>query len=73
MKAYEFPAQIEPNGTLAIPPQILADLGSERKVIVQLWDLEDEDEERDWANLAAKQFVEGSDEENAAHDDLPGR
>jgi hypothetical protein len=70
MKAVEFQARVRPDGSLAVPPEVVGQLPPGEPVRVLL--LPEPDEEADWARLTAEQFFKGYADSDAAYDDLPG-
>jgi hypothetical protein len=77
MKAYEFPAQVTPEGTLALPLEVLTHLSSPQVVRVIVLVNEslvneavDLAEEADWSRLAAEQFAAGYSESDSIYDTL---
>lgn len=72
MKIFEFTTRINSDGTLTIPPEVLADLEGEDEVTIQLWAPKDINEDKEWAALSAEQFLKDSDEEDSIYDDLSG-
>jgi hypothetical protein len=72
MKAYEFPAQITPDGQLRLPEAALAQLSVEQvvRVIVLIPETADGAEEQAWSALAAEQFLAGYSAEDALYDAL---
>ena len=67
MKAYEYLAEILPDGHLSIPENLMGKLSGESKIRVMLL-LEDEDTL--WNNLAMSQFMKGYSEKGAIYDSL---
>ena len=71
MKALEFEASVNPDRTLSIPPAVAAQLPPGQPVRVVLL-VADSEEERDWSELTAAQFLKGYGEGDAIYDELPG-
>ena len=67
MKAYEYLAEILPDGHLSIPENLMVKLSGESKVRVMLL-LEDEDTM--WNNFAMSQFMKDYSEKDAIYDNL---
>jgi len=67
MKAYEYLAEILPDGHLSIPENLKDKLTGESKIRVMLL-LEDDDAL--WNNFALSQFLEGYSEKDAIYDSL---
>ncbi|MCJ7784689.1 MAG: hypothetical protein CO171_04550 [Syntrophobacterales bacterium CG_4_9_14_3_um_filter_49_8] len=67
MKAYEYLAEILPDGHLSIPENLMGKLSGESKIRVMLL-LEDEDTL--WNNFAMSQFMKGYSEKDAIYDSL---
>lgn len=70
MKAYEFPAQISPEGKLEVPESLLKRLQSEQvvRVIVLVSEREDIEEQAAWNRLTSEQFLAGYSETDAIYD-----
>ena len=67
MKAYEYLAEILPDGHLSIPENLKDKLTGESKIRVMLLL---EDENTLWNNFAMSQFMEGYSERDAIYDSL---
>ena len=67
MKAYEYLAEILPDGHLSIPANLMNKLSGESKIRVMLL-LEDEDNL--WNNFAMSQFMKDYSEKDAIYDSL---
>ena len=67
MKAYEYYAEILPDGHLSLPDDLRAKLKSDSKVRVMLL-LEDEDAV--WEKLANSEFMAGYAEKDSLYDSL---
>jgi hypothetical protein len=67
---YQFEAQIKVDGTLAVPPEIVAQTPQGQPVRIVLLVETAEDEEEDWRRLATEQFFKGDAEADAIHDEL---
>ena len=67
MKAYEYLAEILPDGHLSIPENLMGKLSGESKIRVMLLL---EDENTLWNNFAMSQFMEGYSERDAIYDSL---
>ena len=72
MKSVEFEARIGEDRTVTVPPELAAQIGTDRAVRVVLFVPEGEDD-AEWAMLAAEQFLSGYAPSDAAYDDLPAR
>lgn len=72
MKAYEFPVQVSPDGTLEIPAPVseLLPRGQVVRVILLVREPEDADEQKDWAYLTAKEFFAGYADSDAIYDKM---
>ncbi|MBI5099201.1 MAG: hypothetical protein HZB30_08160 [Nitrospirae bacterium] len=67
MKAYEYLAEILPDGHLSIPEDLKSKLSGESKIRVMLLL---EDEETAWRNFAVSEFMSGYDAKDAIYDKL---
>lgn len=67
MKAYEYYAQVLPDGHLSIPDDIRTKLKTDSKVRVMLL-LEEDDSE--WDKFTMTQFMQGYSEKDAIYDSL---
>ena len=67
MRAYEYLAEILPDGHLSIPANLMNKLSGESKIRVMLL-LEDEDNL--WNNFAMSQFMKDYSEKDAIYDSL---
>ena len=67
MKAYEYLAEILPDGHLSIPDNLKDKLIGESKIRVMLLL---EDEEAAWRNFAVSEFMKGYSEKDAIYDKL---
>jgi len=67
MKAYEYLAEILPDGHLSIPEDLKGKLIGESKIRVMLL-LEEEDAA--WRNFAVSEFMSGYDAKDAIYDSL---
>ena len=67
MKAYEYYAEVLPDGHLSIPEGLKDKLKADSKIRVML--LLD-DEETAWDNLSMSQFLKGYSEKDAIYDNL---
>ncbi len=67
MKAYEYYADVLPDGYLSIPENLKEKLKPDSKVRVMLLL---EDEETDWNNFAMSQFLKGYSEKDSMYDKL---
>jgi hypothetical protein len=72
MKALEFRTQITAENTLALPPEISAQLSPDQTVRVLLL-VSGVEEKEDWNRLTAEQFLMGYAESDAIYDQLPTR
>ncbi|OGW09409.1 MAG: hypothetical protein A2W75_08250 [Nitrospinae bacterium RIFCSPLOWO2_12_39_15] len=67
MKAYEYLAEILPDGHLSIPEDLKGKLSGESKIRVMLL-LKDENAQ--WSNFAAAEFMKGYSKKDAMYDSL---
>jgi len=67
MKAYEYLAEILPDGHLSIPDTLKDKLTGESKIRVMLLL---EDEESMWRNFTVAEFMKGYSEKDAIYDSL---
>ncbi len=67
MKAYEYYAEILPDGHLSIPEELKGKLSGESKIRVMLL-LEDENTQ--WSNFTVAEFMQGYSEKDAIYDKL---
>jgi hypothetical protein len=67
MKAYEYYAEILPDGHLSIPEKLKSLLTGESKIRVMLLL---EDEEATWRNFTVAEFIKGYSEKDAMYDSL---
>ena len=67
MKAYEYYAEILPDGHLSIPEDLKDKLSGESKIRVMLL-LEDENAQ--WGNFTVAEFMKGYPEKDAMYDSL---
>jgi hypothetical protein len=67
MKAYEYYAEILPDGHLSIPEKLKSLLTGESKIRVMLLL---EDEEATWRNFTVAEFMKGYSEKDAMYDSL---
>jgi hypothetical protein len=67
MKAYEYYAEILPDGHLSIPEKLKSILTGESKIRVMLLL---EDEETMWRNFTVAEFIKGYSEKDAMYDSL---
>ncbi len=67
MKAYEYLAEILPDGHLSIPEELRGKLTGESKIRVMLLL---EDEEAMWRNFTVSEFMKGYSEKDALYDSL---
>jgi hypothetical protein len=73
MKAYEFPAQLIPEGKLEVDKGLLPSLPVKQMVKIILLIDEPDDaaaEKSAWAQLTAEQFVSGYSEADAIYDNI---
>jgi hypothetical protein len=72
MKAYEFPAQLTPEGKLEVDKVFLPSLSVKQtvKVILLVDEPADSAEKNAWAQLTAEQFVSGYSEADAIYDNI---
>lgn len=67
MKAYEYYAEILPDGHLSVPEKIKDILTGESKIRVMLLL---EDEEATWRNFTVAEFISGYNAKDAMYDNL---
>ena len=67
MKAYEYYAEILPDGHLSIPEKLKSLLTGESRIRVMLLL---EDEETMWRNFTVAEFIKGYSEKDAMYDSL---
>ena len=67
MKAYEYFAEVLPDGHLSIPEDLKEKLKSDSKIRVMLLI---DDEETSWNRLSMSQFLKGYSEKDALYDNL---
>jgi hypothetical protein len=67
MRAYEYIAELLPDGHLSVPEKIKNMLTGESKIRVMLLL---EDEEAAWRNFTVAEFMSGYDEKDAIYDNL---
>jgi hypothetical protein len=72
MKALEFRASMSENATLSVPPEVAAQIKPDRPVRVLVL-LPECNEDSDWSDLTATQFLKGYDDLDAIYDHLPAR
>jgi hypothetical protein len=72
MKAVEFPATVNPDGTFRVPEGLADKIprGRPLRVFVLIPECEDES---DWEQLAATDFGQGHADSDAIYDELSGR
>ncbi len=72
VKAYEFEAPINPNGTVTLPPEVAAGVGASQTVrlIVLVRESSEEEEEAAWRRFGMEQFAKGYAPSDAIYDDL---
>jgi hypothetical protein len=67
MKAYEYFAEVLPDGHLSIPEDLKEKLNTNSKIRVMLLI---DDEETAWNSLSMSQFLKGYSEKDALYDNL---
>ena len=67
MKAYEYYAEVLPDGHLSLPEELREKIRRDAKVRVMVLL---EDEETTWNNLTMTQFLKGYSEKDALYDNL---
>lgn len=67
MKAYEYYAEVLPDGHLSLPEELREKISRDAKVRVMVLL---EDEETAWNNLTMTQFLKGYSEKDALYDNL---
>lgn len=66
----EFWARLTADQTLSVPPAVASRIqGKDRVRVIVV--IPDADEDRDWADLSAQQFLAGYGPDDALSDDLP--
>jgi len=70
MPAWQFQTHLNPNQTVTVPPEIVAQLRPDETVHVVLKTAQD-DEDQDWQHLAAEQFLQGYAPGDEIYDDFP--
>lgn len=70
MTSVEFWARINADGTLTVPPEIVARLEPEQPLRVILLTSQGGDD-REWATVTAEQFPQGYADTDAIYDELP--
>jgi hypothetical protein len=68
MKALEFQTRLNPDATLTVPAELAAQIRREQPVRVILL-LPELDEDAEWAQMAAEQFLQGYAEGDSLYDD----
>jgi hypothetical protein len=72
MRTLEFEASLEPDRTLKVPPDVVAQVEQVERLRVILV-VPERDEDEGWAQLAAEEFLRGYDESDAIYDELSPR
>jgi hypothetical protein len=67
MKAYEYYAEMLPDGHLSIPENLKEKIREDSKIRVMVFI---EDEEVDWEALTNKEFLRGYSDKDSIYDDL---
>jgi hypothetical protein len=67
VKAYEYYAEVLPDGHLSIPEDLRKKVKADSRVRVMLFF---EDDDAEWEKLATSQFVKGYSEKDSIYDDL---
>jgi hypothetical protein len=72
MKAYEFPSQVTADGKLTLPEAVLANLSNQQSVkVIMLVNEETEDQEQtEWSQFAAAQFLAGYSPSDSIYDEV---
>ncbi len=70
--ALEFWTSMNPDRTLAVPPEVVSRLGDAQAIRVILL-IPDADHDEAWARLTAEQFVSGYADSDAIYDDPAAR
>jgi hypothetical protein len=72
MKAYEFPAQLTPEGRLEVDEGLLPSLPVKQmvKVILLIDEPADSAEKNSWVQLTTEQFLSGYSEADAIYDNI---
>ena len=73
MPAWQFQTHLNPNQTVTIPPEIVAQLRPDETVQVVLKTTKgnEDDEDKDWQQFAAEQFLNGYATGDDIYDQLP--
>lgn len=73
MPAWQFQTHLNPNQTVTIPPEIVAQLRPDETVQVVLTTTtgDEVDEDEDWQRFAAEQFLKGYAPGDDIYDQLP--
>ncbi len=72
MKAVEFPATLNADGTLRVPERVAANIPSGEPVRVLVL-IPENDADQEWEHLAAIDFGQGYADSDAVYDQLSGR
>ena len=67
MEVYEYYGQVSENGQLTLPDELKKHLSPKEKIRIMIFLDRGESE---WKNAAAKNFLQGYDEEDKIYDDL---
>jgi hypothetical protein len=73
MKAVELQLPVNQDGTITLPPEVMAQIGYEdtvRLIVIVPEQMSEEEEEAAWKRLGAKYFLKGYAPEDAVYDDL---
>ena len=70
MKALEFQTRMNPDHTLTVPPEVVAHLQPDQAIRVLVL-IPDSNDDEEWAQLAAEQFLQGYAPSDAVYDELP--
>jgi hypothetical protein len=73
MLILEFKAQLNSDGTLKIPEEIAAQIrpGGQQVRVVMMVEESEEEEDRDWHQLALERFFKDDAEGDSIYDELP--
>ncbi len=70
MPTWQFETHLNPNQTVTVPPDVVAQLGPDATVHVVLM-AADPNEDADWQRLATEQFLQGYAPGDEIYDQLP--
>jgi hypothetical protein len=72
MKAYELPSQVTADGKLTLPEAVLANLSNQQfvKVIMLINEGNEDQEQTEWSQMAAAQFLVGYSPSDDIYDEV---